>query len=148
MRLNEACNRPGGGVLLGVLTDALPGQVNSTHKAQDILHALYELVQKKDMDEDWIKPETNEEKDTYDEVAAEFVAEDRSRTWKKKLYAKLDAEVEEYHKRKHDDSAGSGAASSSTTRVKRLTTEQPTPMDVDGTPAEVEVDYTEDTFEC
>ena len=65
-----------------------------------------------------------------------------------KLEAKLDAELEEYHKRKHDGSAGSGATSSYTTSVKRRSTEQPTPMDIDGTIAEVEVDYTEDTFEC
>ena len=100
------------------------------------------------MDEDWIQTASAVDKDTYDEVAAEIVAEDRSYTWRKKLDAKMDAEAEDYHKRKHGDSAGSGAASSSTTRAKRLTTEQPTPMEVDGTPAEVEVDYTADTFEC
>ena len=79
--------------------------------------------------------------------------EDGSSTRKKKLEDKLNAALEEYHKRKHENAvlygwAGRGATSSYTTSAKRRSTESPTPMEIDGTIAEVEVDYTEDTFEC
>ena len=135
-------------MLKAILTDALQGQVNDMYTAQEILNVLDELSQTKDLDADWIKPEKTDDKDTYDEVAAELVAEDRSRTSKSKLHAKLDAELDEYHKRKFEDTSGNWAASSSTTRAKRQTAEQPTPMEIDGTAAEEDVDYTEDTFEC
>ena len=90
----------------------------------------------------------NDDKETYDEVAAEFVAEDRARMHRSKLHAKLDAELEAYHKRKYDDTLEAGAASSSSASAKRQTAEQPTPMEVDGAAAEESVDYTEDVFEC
>ena len=138
-----------------ILTDALQGQVNDMYTAQEILNVLDELNQKKDMmrahgdmDADWLKPEKNDDKDTYDEAAAELVAEDRARMRRSKLHAKLDAELEAYHKRKYDDTSGTWAASSSSTSAKRQTAEQPAPMEVDGTAAEEDVDYTEDTFEC
>ena len=130
-----------------ILTDALQGQVNDMYTAQEILNVLDELSQKKDMDADWLKPEKNDDEDTYDEVAAELVAEDRARMRRNKLHAKLDAELEAYHKRKYDDTLEAGAASSSSASAKRQTAEQPTPMEVDGAAAEESVDYTEDVFE-
>ena len=103
---------------------------------------------REDSEADWHKPETNDKKETYDEVAAEFVAEDRARKFRGKLHTKLDAELEEYYKRKYDDTQEAGAASSSSTRAKRQAAEQQTQMEVDEEAAEESVDYTGDVFEC
>ena len=138
-----------------ILNEAFQDQVGDMHSAQEILNVLDELSQQNDLkrdredsDADWHKPEANDQKETYDEVAAGFVAEDRARMLRAKVNAKLDAELDEYYKRKYDDTKEAGAASSSSTRAKRQAAEQQTQMEVDEEAAEESVDYTGDVFEC
>ena len=125
MKISEVCRRPGGGVLNTILSEALQGQVDDMYTAQEIMNVLDELTQRKDMD-----------------------VTDEDRASRSKLHAKLDAELEAYHKRKYDDTLEAGAASSSSARARRQTAEQPTQMEVDEEAAEESVDYTEDVCEC
>ena len=141
-----------------------PGKMDSWHDAAD----LYEMLAKtlhpherrphvsespaastveKDSDTEWHKPETAEQRETYAEAAVGFVVEDRQRMLMNKANTKLDAELDEYYKRKYPDTHEANAASSSAGRSKRQAAE-PKPMEVDEEAAEESVDYTEDVVEC
>ena len=96
----------------------------------------------KDSDADWHKPETTDKQETYDEVAAGFVVEDRQRMLRAKANSKLDAELDEYYKRKYHDTNEANAASSYAASSKRQAAEPKSQMEVDEEAAEESVDYT------
>ena len=96
--------------------------------------------------EDWHELEKANAQDTYDEVEAEFVTEDRLRRLRAAANARCDAELDGYYKRKHEG----GAASSSADGSKRKAAEMKDEMEVDEEGGEVSgVDFEEDElYEC
>ena len=127
-----------------ILYEMLVQTLQPHERGRHVLESAAASSAEKDMDPDWHKPETMDTQETYDEVAAGFVAEDRKRM----LYKKLDTELDDYYKRKYGDTDGAGAPSSSSSSSKRQAAETKYQMEVDEDAAEESVDYTEDIVEC
>ena len=92
-------------------------------------------------------PEPAAQQDTYDEVAKKLVAEDR----KKRIFDnKMEAALDDYHKRTYGEPEGDGAPSSSSSSKKRQATDTMPPMEMEvdeWAAAEESVDYSEELVE-
>ena len=145
------------------------GSLNKWHDATDLYDTLRKSLQphergrhlvtsaarelqsdgkkdQKEEGEDWHELEKADAQDTYDEVEAEFVTEDRLRRLRAAANTRCDTELDGYYKRKYGDGAASSSADGSKRKASGLTSS----MEVDAEGGEVSgVDFDADElFEC